>query len=108
EGLLRHPPQRVFEELWTGAFALESVPAAFYCFLRAPEDPGVVIITAANAGHDTDTIASMAGNLAGAYLGSGALRDEHLSWWAELEGREELVGLADALFTLAMARSSAT
>ncbi|MGD8683800.1 MAG: ADP-ribosylglycohydrolase family protein [Chloroflexota bacterium] len=108
EGLLRHPPQRVFEELWTGAFALESVPAAFYCFLRAPEDPGVVIITAANAGHDTDTIASMAGNLAGAYLGSGALRDEHPSWWAELEGREELVGLADALFTLAMARSSAT
>jgi len=107
EGMLDRPPQEIFAELWTGAFALESVPAAFYCFLRAPDDPSEVIVTAANAGHDTDTIASMAGNLAGAYLGSAALRDRHPSWWSELEDREGLIELADGLFARAAANAAA-
>ena len=102
EGLLRHPPEEVFARLWTGAFALESVPAAYYCFLRAPDDPGEVVVTAANAGHDTDTIASMAGNLAGAYLGARLLRDRYPSWWSELEDRDGLMELADGLLALAV------
>lgn len=101
--LLERPPQEAFAELWSGAFALESVPAAFYCFLRSPDDPGEVVVTAANAGHDTDTIASMAGNLAGAYLGTETLHDGHPAWWSELEGRDELVELADGLLALAAA-----
>jgi ADP-ribosyl-[dinitrogen reductase] hydrolase len=101
--LLDVEPREVFAHFWSGAFALESVPAAFYCFLRSPEDPGEVVLTAANAGHDTDTIASMAGNLVGAHVGANRLRDEHAEWWDELEGRDELIRLADGLLDVAVA-----
>lgn len=102
--LLDVEPREVFcDRFWSGAFALESVPAALYCFLRYPERPDEVIITAANAGHDTDTIASMAGNLVGAHVGASRLRDEHADWWDQLEGREELIGLADGLLDVAVA-----
>lgn len=102
--LLDVEPQEVFcERFWSGAFALESVPAALYCFLRSPERPGEVLLTAANAGHDTDTIASMAGNLVGAHVGANRLRVEHAGWWDELEGRAELIGLADGLLDVAAA-----
>ena len=100
--LLDDEPRAVFARLWSGAFALESVPAALYCFLRSPEHPGEVLLTAANAGHDTDTIASMAGNLVGAHVGANRLRDEHAAWWDELEGRDDLIGLAEGLLDLAV------
>ena len=84
---LGRSPDDVFAETWTGAFALESAPAAFYAFLRSPDDPREVLRTAANASHDTDTIASMAGNLAGAWLGAEQVEHEVNGWWARLEDR---------------------
>ena len=100
-------PQEVFtERIWSGAFALESVPAALYCFLRSPGDPAQVILTAANAGHDTDTIGSMAGNLVGACVGADRLRSEHRNWWDELERRDDLLGLADGLLEIAVEHRS--
>lgn len=103
--LLDVEPREVFcERLWSGAFALESVPAALYCFLRSPDRPDEVLLTAANAGHDTDTIAAMAGDLVGAHVGARWLRDEHAVWWDELEGRDELVSLADGLLELAVGK----
>jgi ADP-ribosylglycohydrolase len=101
--LLDVEPRDVFAHFWSGAFALESVPAALYCFLRSPERPDEVVLTAANAGHDTDTIASMAGNLVGAHVGADRLRAEHNEWWNELEGRDELIDLADGLLDVAVA-----
>jgi ADP-ribosyl-[dinitrogen reductase] hydrolase len=101
--LLDVEPRDVFAHFWSGAFALESVPAALYCFLRSPERPGEVLLIAANAGHDTDTIASMAGNLVGAHVGANRLRAEHAEWWDELEGRDELIDLADGLLEVAIA-----
>lgn len=56
-------PKVAFEYFYTGAFVLQSLPSAFYCFLRSPGDPRQVILTGANCGHDTDTVASMVGNL---------------------------------------------
>lgn len=53
---------------------------------RSPDDPREVLVTAANASHDTDTIASMAGNLAGAWLGAERLRVDLADWLAQLEG----------------------
>jgi poly(ADP-ribose) glycohydrolase ARH3 len=95
-------PRDVFEDTWTGAFALESVPAAIYAFLRTPDDPREVLVTAANASHDTDTIASMAGNLAGAWLGADRLQSELGDWLSRLEDREELEELGRRLASLSM------
>jgi ADP-ribosylglycohydrolase len=101
-GWLGRDPDDVFAESWTGAFALESVPAALYAFLRSPDDPRRVLLTAANASHDTDTIASMAGNLAGAWLGAARIARELPDWWARIEGRDGLLRLAEELAGLAL------
>jgi ADP-ribosylglycohydrolase len=102
-GWLDRDPADVFDESWTGAFALESVPAAMYAFLRSPGDPRAVLVTGANASHDTDTIAAMAGNLVGAWLGAEALAAALPEWWDRIERRDELAGLAGRLATLGWA-----
>lgn len=99
--LLHLPPEEAFAHTFNGAFALESVPAAIYCFLRSPDDPVQVILTAVNGGYDADTVASMAGNLVGTWCGAQVLRKMAPRWWDELEYREELVSLADGLAELA-------
>lgn len=58
--------------------AVESVPAAIYCFLRHRESFADVIKAAFYLGGDTDTIASMAGAIAGAYQGESAIPAEWL------------------------------
>jgi len=61
------------EVLGTGATAREAVPMAIYCFLRHPHSYTDVIHQAVFLGGDTDTIASMAGAISGAFLGRGAI-----------------------------------
>lgn len=97
-------PEAVLAYTYNGAFALESVPAALYCFLRTPDDPREVIMTAVRGGYDADTVASMAGNLVGAWVGAERLRDEAVEWWDDLEYRDELTALADALALIARLR----
>jgi poly(ADP-ribose) glycohydrolase ARH3 len=59
--------------LGTGVTAHEAVPMALYCFLRNPRSYADVIHDAVFIGGDTDTIASMAGAISGAFLGEGAI-----------------------------------
>jgi len=59
--------------LGTGVTAHESVPMALYCFLRHPYSYADVISHAVFIGGDTDTIASMAGAISGAFLGDSAI-----------------------------------
>lgn len=68
-----HEPARLAETLGTGLEAKESVPMALYCFLSARDSFEQVIHQAVFLGGDTDTIASMAGSLSGAFLGEKAL-----------------------------------
>lgn len=84
----------VARELGHGISAVEAVPAAIAVFLGAPDDPRAVVVRAVRMGGDTDTIAAMAGAVAGAHAGASALPEAAL---ARLEGRAELVRLADAL-----------
>ena len=98
---LGRPPAEYFDEIWTGAFALESVPAAIYAFLRSPNDPRTVLLTAANASHDSDTIASMAGNLVGAWLGARRMARAMPAWWSRVERRAEIEALAMQLADIA-------
>ena len=57
----------------------ETVPCALALFYLAEGNPERAIIYAANFGRDADTIATMAGSLAGAFAGAGGLRRE----WVE-------------------------
>ncbi|MGE3803601.1 MAG: ADP-ribosylglycohydrolase family protein [Gemmataceae bacterium] len=53
--------------------AHRSVVTAIACFTAAPDDYEAVIARAIALGNDTDTLAAMAGALAGAHLGSAAI-----------------------------------
>lgn len=53
----------------TGLPAYESIPTAIGIFLACEGDPEECVKSGANIGNDTDTIASMAGALAGAFKG---------------------------------------
>lgn len=60
-------------EIGTGSRASRAVPAAYWAFLTAPDDPEGAVVTAVSLGGDTDTIGAMAGALAGARNGASAL-----------------------------------
>ncbi|HEY3999193.1 MAG TPA: ADP-ribosylglycohydrolase family protein [Candidatus Xenobia bacterium] len=102
--LLEADPDEALSVTWNGAFALESVPAALYCFLRHSDDPRRAVEVAVNAGFDADSVGSMTGHLAGAWCGAERLRRDAPTWWAGLEGRDGLIKLADQLYDLAVKR----
>jgi ADP-ribosylglycohydrolase len=60
----------------TGLSAYESIPTAVGIFVAAAGDPRQCVISGANVGYDTDTIASMAGALAGALNGFDKVPNE--------------------------------
>jgi ADP-ribosylglycohydrolase len=64
----------------------ESVPAAFAIVAAAPDDPWLACRLAASAGGDTDTIAAMAGAVAGACHGAAAFPAEARRTVAEVNG----------------------
>jgi poly(ADP-ribose) glycohydrolase ARH3 len=98
--LLKHPDDRqaVVRELGHGIEAFNSVPAAIFCFLAHPGDFASTIIYAVSLGGDTDTIASMAGAISGAYLG---IEKIPFDWQEKLENRDYIMNLADRLWHLA-------
>lgn len=77
-----------------GAYVLESLPSAIWCFLASPEDFEQTLFGAVDAGHDADTIAAMACTLSGAYHGYSKLPKRLV---ADLEYHERLLELADNL-----------
>jgi poly(ADP-ribose) glycohydrolase ARH3 len=87
-------PGRAARSLGNGIAALESVPAAILAFLRNPDDPTAVIEFAIRLGGDTDTIAAMAGAMAGARCGEAALPAE---WIQRVEHSSRILPLADML-----------
>lgn len=72
--------------------AQTSVLTALYCFLVS-DDFEQAIVKAVCMGGDTDTIAAMAGALAGARFGLGGIPDI----WAQVEAKDHLVDLADRM-----------
>lgn len=87
-------PTRAARSLGTGIPALESVPMAVLAFLRSPDDPEQTLEFAAGVGGDTDSIAAMAGALAGARHGATGLPSDLLT---RLEAGPRIVAVADAL-----------
>ena len=83
----------VARRIGTGVAARESVPAAVAALLDG-EDVVSTLVAAVRLGGDTDTIAAMAGAMAGAAYGASAIPDRLL---ARLEALDELEALATAL-----------
>jgi poly(ADP-ribose) glycohydrolase ARH3 len=89
---------KVVAVLGNGIEAPRSVPTAIYSFLVHPKSCKDTVIYAISLGGDTDTIASMAGAISGAYLGVEAIPQE---WRAKLESRDHIEALAEKLWQLA-------
>ncbi|MCO1661017.1 ADP-ribosylglycohydrolase family protein [Pseudonocardia sp. S2-4] len=70
----------------TGLATQESVPAAFAVLATAGEDPWLTCRLAASLGGDTDTVAAMAGAVAGACHGTAGLPDAAMATVAEVNG----------------------
>ena len=77
-----------------GWVAEEAFATGLLCFLMYPADPIKALRRAAVTSGDSDSIASMTGSFAGAYLGAGCWPRE---WMRRIEYRERLAMLADAL-----------
>ncbi len=101
--LLKRPDDRktVVEQLGHGVEAFDSVPTAIFAFLAHPPDFVSTVLYAISLGGDTDTIASMAGAISGAYLGIDAIPS---NWQEQLENRDYIADLAVKLWQLASAR----
>lgn len=98
--------EEIGENLGTDVSALGSVPAAIYSFLISPKHVDELkdrsgyertIITAISLGGDTDTIATMAGAIAGAYYG---LDDIQLYLQEACEGVQDALEFAKDLYNL--------
>lgn len=98
EEMLELPWPQAMARTYNGAFVLESLPAALWFFAVHHDDPQEALVRAASAGYDSDSVAAMVGNLAGAYHGAGAFPPR---WVEELEYEAELRDLADGLRRLA-------
>lgn len=89
------PPLEALPELRLGGAAFETVPTAFFCFLRNPHDLQETIVSSIVAGGDTDTRACIAGAIAGTYLGHEAIPNR---WLSQLPLRRGIEGVAEKLY----------
>jgi ADP-ribosylglycohydrolase len=86
--------------------ARETVPVALALFYLAQGDPQQTILFGANFGRDADTIASMAGALAGAFKGASAFPAPWLEK-VEAENPRSQQALAEKLLDMVMRRTEA-
>ena len=80
----------------TGAHVVQTIPAAFLCFLGTTSYQDAVAL-AIHAGGDTDTTAAITGALAGSLYGRAALE----GYLGQLEQAQHLIRVEDLLFELA-------
>jgi ADP-ribosyl-[dinitrogen reductase] hydrolase len=75
-------------KIGTSSYALESVPAAFYIFMKNPDDVERGIVEAINAGGDSDSIGALVGAFYGTYHGLEKLPKK---WSEKVENYTKLV-----------------
>ncbi|MFS0704110.1 ADP-ribosylglycohydrolase family protein [Cellulomonas sp. 179-A 9B4 NHS] len=97
---------RLAADVGTSVAAVESVPAAVACVVRAGGDPWRAAVLGASAGGDTDTVASMAAGMAGALVGVRAVPAEPLARVQQVNGLD-LDAAATALVGLRRGRATA-
>lgn len=95
---MRYMPElNAFSTIGTSIMTKDVVPSAFYCFTKNPLDFSKAILSAINAGGDTDSIAAITGAISGAYLGIDAIPKK---WLDKLENRDEIESIALELWEI--------
>jgi ADP-ribosyl-[dinitrogen reductase] hydrolase len=88
------------DDISSGGYVLDTLQAALWCATKH-DDVEEAIAEAVNLGGDADTTGAVTGALAGARGGARALPAR---WLEVLEGRDELIALADRLLELTLSR----
>lgn len=86
----------------TSGYVGESVAAALYCFVTHADDFESAVLTAVNAGGDTDTIGAMTGALAGVHVGAPEIPAQLVDG---LEGRMYILVAGPGLYRAAQRRA---
>ncbi|MFH1823485.1 MAG: ADP-ribosylglycohydrolase family protein [archaeon] len=93
---LENPHQvRAMNMLGDGFSGHTALALSLYSFLKNPENFRNAILTGTNINGDSDSVASIAGAISGAYNGIQAIPEE---WIKRLEGSEELIDVAEKLY----------
>jgi ADP-ribosyl-[dinitrogen reductase] hydrolase len=92
KSLLSIEPSKALSLIGNSPMVIDTVPSAFYCFLKLEPEEGLII--AASSGGDSDSIASIAGALFGALLGTAWIPGR---WLSCLKDREEIEKTATEL-----------
>ena len=82
------------EEIKSTGYVVDTLEAALWCLLNT-EDYKSLVLKAVNLGDDTDTVAAVAGGLAGIYYGLEEIPEE---WLLKLQNREYLEEIASGFF----------
>jgi len=90
-------PEEGFAFTGTGGYVMETVPGALFAFLRSPYDFEETVVTAVNAGGDTDSLGAIAGAVSGSFNGMARIPAR---WKDNVEGKGYLERLATRLYTL--------
>ncbi len=88
------------DDIRSTGYCIDSLEAALWCFARGGDFEGTVL-AAANLGDDADTVAAIAGQLAGAFYGRSAIP---VRWLERLSMRGEIERLALELAGVAASR----
>lgn len=97
------PPDKIIRELGVNVTAPDSVPIAIYNFLSNSSNFYEVLFSSISCGGDTDTIACMAGGIAGAFLG---LKVIPKNWIDIVEDVDVFQNLAGELYELWLEKST--
>ena len=92
--------ESVVHLIGTSVATQESIPAAFAVLALVPHDPWLAVRAAASLGGDCDTIAAIAGAIAGACFGVDAFPRDAVDLLTQANPHLELAALADDLLTL--------
>lgn len=91
------PPKEALFEIGTSSDAIETVPAAIYCFLKHPGDFSGAVLAAVNAGEAADSIGALAGSFIGITSGFSAIDQK---WLESVENADVLMGVGENLAKL--------
>ena len=90
---LKSPPFEVASRFGASGWVVDTVPLALYCAQLIAEQPlSVVLAQAIEAGGDTDTIASIAGQIAGTAAGAPP---HYLGLFSTIAGGDEVIRVAE-------------
>jgi hypothetical protein len=92
---------------WEAVFPLEMIPCALAMCYIAKGDAEQAIIGAANIGRDSDTIATMAGDVTGALGGIDSLPPAWVEQVLRINPHPQLAGVAEAMCGLILERAQA-